>query len=257
VSTDPGIWGWTSDIGHLGFTVTFSLGLTPEDVLTRYGADKGWAQQLSRDEAWARYRKEFSSAHLRVGTLGRWGFCFEEAGVEGIHPRTLSRLSAETETLAFFTSTGTSSFIYLKDGEGVEAFEPGLPDTVLGNEPRKFWNETQKILERASQTAPMSPTHAVLQAITKHVRGPLDRATLEGPLLTVFLSRSNRSPANAYFDDSPAATTPLPTNPVPAYPGRLSAASLDTGPRPVMSPAPNAGYGPTTIGLLRGEARAS
>jgi hypothetical protein len=200
VSTDPGIWGWTSDIGQLGFTVTFSLGRTPEDVLRQYGADPAQAEELTRDGSWARYPSLYGGSRLRVGTLGRWGFCFEEAGAEGIETATLSRLSTDTETILFFVAAGTSSFLYLKDGQGVEAFEPGLPETLYGEDPCKFWTDTQKIMERAAQTAPMLPAHAVLQAITKHIRGALDRSVLEGPLLTGFLSSADHAPANAYFE---------------------------------------------------------
>src|SRR5687768_635188 len=97
VSTDPGIWDWTSDIGQLGFTVTFSLGLSPEEVLSQYGADPGQAEYLSRNDAWNRFGPNRGGSQLRAGTIGRWGFCFEEAGVEGIKARTLSGLSADTE----------------------------------------------------------------------------------------------------------------------------------------------------------------
>jgi Family of unknown function (DUF6461) len=256
VSTDPGIWGWTGDIGQLGFTVTFSLGRSPEDVLSHYGADPAGAQQLSRDEAWALYRPNYGGAQLRAGTVGRWGFCFEEAGVEGIKPRTLSRLSADTEAIAFFTTTNTSHFIYLKDGEGVEAFEPGLPETVIGEKPWKFWADTQKITERASQNSlagPMGPSHAVLQAISKHIRGLLDRATLQGPLLTAFLSDADRAPANAYFDDSqraePAAPAPEPAFSTPMYPASANTGQLPR--RPVPAKAASAG------GFDPGAARAS
>lgn len=189
MSTDPGVWGWTEDIGRLGFTVTFSLGLDPEDVLGQYGADLGRAEQLTREQAWSRFPPESSGAQLRAGRLGRWGFCFEEAGVEGIQTPTLRGLSAETETIAFCTAQGASSFVYLKDAEGVEAFELGRPETVRGSEPFKFWSDVQRIVDRSGQAGSLALAHAALQAITKHVRAPLDRAALEGPLLTASRSQ--------------------------------------------------------------------
>jgi hypothetical protein len=239
VSTDPGIWGWTSDIGRLGFTVTFSLGLAPEEVLNLYGAHPSRAEFLDRHEASLRYPPNYGGAQLRVGTVGRWGFCFEEAGVEGIKTRTLSGLSAETETIAFYTGPSASSFIYLKDGQGVEAFEPGLPHTLFGDEPHKFWEDTQKILGRAAQNqaaGPMDPIHAVLQSITKHVRGLIDRAVLEGPLLTAFLADAERAPVNPDPGAAPeAAPQPEPQQPAPPsqpYPWSFSsAASLRYGRR--------------------------
>jgi hypothetical protein len=233
VSNDPGIWGWTSDVGRLGFTVTFSLGRTPEDVLAQYGADPQQAEHLTRDGAWIMYPPNTGGAQLRVGMLGRWGFCFEEAGFEGFKTRTLSALSAETETLSFFTSANKSSFIYLKDSEGIEAFEPGLPETLRGNAPCKFWNDVERILERAGQTgASMSPSHAVLQAITKHIREPLDRATLEGPLLTALLHDADRAPMGVEVDEAPADEE-RGSNPGLPFP-----ATWDTGPLPVVTPQP-------------------
>jgi hypothetical protein len=145
-----------------------------------------------------------------------------------------------------------SSFIYLRDGEGIEAFEPGLPDTLLGDEPFKFWADTQKIMDRANQTTPMVPVHAVLQAITKHIRGLLDRTVLEGPLLTAFLSDADRAPMNAYFDDGQTAPQ-TSVDRAGTYPRAQSAARFNPGPLPVMMPphvAPDTGYG-------RGAARAS
>jgi hypothetical protein len=138
--------------------------------------------------------------------LGRWGFCFEEAGFEGLKATTLSGLSVETETISFFMFPGTSRFIYLKDRQGIETFEPGRPETVRGEGPYKFWTESEKIICRESQATPVHPCHAVLQVITKHIREPLDRNTLDGPLLTSFLADADRAPMNAEFDR--AATSP-------------------------------------------------
>jgi len=236
VSSDPGIWGWTGDVGRLGFTVTFSLGRTAQEVLALYGADPGQAEPLTRDGAWIMYPPNNGGAQLRAGTLGRWGFCFEEAGFEGFKARTLSGLSADTETISFFNSAGKSSFIYLKDSEGIEAFEPGLPETLRGDEPCKFWTATQKIMERDSQTGPILPAHAVLQAITKHIRGPLDRATLEGPLLTVFLPDADRAPMGAEFDSVPEGAPQQATSEQPRdQPGSRFPRSWDTGPVPVVA----------------------
>ena len=265
MSSDPGVWSWTGDFGRRGFTVTFSLGRTPEDVLTQYGADPGQAEVLSRDGAWIRYPPNIGGAQLRVGTLGRWGFCFEEAGFEGFKARTLSGLSADTETISLFTSPDTSSFIYLKDGEGVEAFEPGLPETLRGDHPCKFWAATQKIMDGGSSAAPVQPIYAVMQAITKHIRGPLDRATLVGPLLTAFLADADRAPTGAEFgaggpapQTATASASPAPHTAPTAPggdPGRQFPATWDTGPQPIVA-APPVTYDPVYSRFSR-EAQAS
>ena len=239
MSNDPGIWGWTGDVGRLGFTVTFSLGRTPEDVLTQYGADPQQAEHLTRDGAWIMYPPNIGGAQLRVGMLGRWGFCFEEAGFEGFKTRTLSALSTDTETISFFTSPNKSSFIYLKDCEGIEAFEPGLPETLRGNAPCKFWTDVEKILDWSAQGGtPMLPSHAVLQAITKHIRGPLDRATLEGPLLTSFLPDADRAPMGAEFEQEAEAPAPQAGENLARDPGPPFPPTWDTGPVPVVTQQP-------------------
>jgi hypothetical protein len=237
VSTDPGIWGWTSDIGQLGFTVTFSLGLTPEEVLRHYGADTTGAEHLSRHDAWSKYPPAVGRSQLRAGTIGRWGFCFEEAGVEGIKPTTLSRLSAETETISFFAGPGASRFILLKDGQGVEAFEPGLPESVHGNVPRRFWDNTTKILERAGQTGPTPPVHAVLQVIAKHVRGLLDRSILEGPLLTGFVTAADAGPVTQANPVAGRANPHFAAQPAPTF-STLRSAQFTTAQNSRPEPAP-------------------
>jgi hypothetical protein len=266
VSADPGIWGWTSDLGRLGFTVTFTLGRDPDDVLRRYGADLGRTEHLDRQQAWAKFPPNYGGAQLRAGMLGGWGFCFEEAGVEGMKTRTLAGLSADTETLSISAAGDRSTFIYLKDAEGIEAFEPGLPYTLRGDEPHKFWAETQKILDRPGLATPMLPAHATLQAIAKYIRALLDRATLEGPLLTAFLADADRAPSNVQVSEPPMVPEPEPeadspgpggppATPASRSPGSLYPASLSTGPlpvtRPVSRPATSTEY------RVSGEARAS
>jgi hypothetical protein len=181
-----GVWDWTDDIGEQGFTVTYSLGSTPEEVLQHCGADMSRAEYLTRAQAWACYPED-GGTQLRAGTLAGWGFCFHEGDTQGADLAALATLSQDTETISFVTSSSRSALIYLKDGEGVEAFEVGMPASLRGEPPHKFWTSTQKILEGAGpsrQAMPMPPSHAVLQAIAKHVRGLLDRVALEGMLLT-------------------------------------------------------------------------
>jgi hypothetical protein len=235
--SDPGIWGWTSDVGRLGFTVTFSLGRSADEVLRLYGADSSQAEHLTRDGAWIMFPPNNGGAQLRAGTLGRWGFCYEEAGFEGFKARTLSALSADTETISFFHSAGKSSFIYLKDSEGIEAFEPGLPETLRGDQPCRFYNDVHRIMEREHQAGPILPAHAVLQAITKHIREPLDRATLEGPLLTAFLPDADRAPMGVEFDETAAPAPAAPSQPGPSAQSSGTSSfprDWDTGPQPIV-----------------------
>jgi len=216
MSTDPGMWGWTSDIGHIGFTVTFTLGRDPQEVLSLYGTGDREAQVLTREEAWMQFPPNQGGAQLRAGTLGRWGFCFEEASIEGMKSGPLSRLSAETETIALFAVPGRSDFTYLKDGLRVESFDPGNAGSVQGDQPYTFWTGTQKIMSWA-RSEPTPPIHAVLQTIAKYIREPLDRNTLEGPLLTAFLPDSERAPLDIPYIAPRALDLSLTTAPIPSW----------------------------------------
>lgn len=243
MNSASGIWGWTDDIGRLGFTLTLSMGLAAHDVLERYGVPAAGIELLTREQSWSRLPVG-NATQLRAGTLGRWGFCFEERGTVGIRTSTLLRLSVDTETIAFLVAEGDGSFVHIKDGEGVEAFGSGVPAALRGTAPQTFWSATQKIIQAMARSGPVTPAHAVLQAIAKHVRAALDRQTLEGPLLTGFLA--DDATAELATTESGSGRPPAPVGrPDPGVgPSRASSPNHRSPPRgghPRESPPPPGG----------------
>nr|WSZ96586.1 hypothetical protein OH820_13760 [Streptomyces sp. NBC_00857] len=64
--------------------MTFTQGITPEEVLARYGADPRNAHVLIRQDASHLYDADLlRGSVLRAGALGDWSFCFEDIGIMG------------------------------------------------------------------------------------------------------------------------------------------------------------------------------
>ncbi|MGJ5893391.1 hypothetical protein DF268_29130 [Streptomyces sp. V2] len=105
--------------------VTFTRGLSPEEVFARYGADPGRARLLDWDTASDLLTGEDGVSLLRAGTLGGWTFCVEEDGVTGSLAEPLTELSRGTETYSILTTDGIDVFQHWRDGVCVENFEPG------------------------------------------------------------------------------------------------------------------------------------
>ncbi|MFJ5842290.1 DUF6461 domain-containing protein [Streptomyces shenzhenensis] len=108
-----------------------SCGITPEEVLARYGADAHTARPLTRQQAAQLADGGLSEGSvLRAGQLGDWSFCFEDYGVMVRMPGPLSALSCGTETLSVLRGgDGMSGFAYWQDGRCAERFEPGAAHT--------------------------------------------------------------------------------------------------------------------------------
>ncbi|WP_370671431.1 MULTISPECIES: DUF6461 domain-containing protein [unclassified Streptomyces] len=170
--------------------VSFTRGITPHEVLARYGADSRTARLLTRRQA-ARLSSAEGSV-LRTGTLGAWAFCFEEYGVMGAMPGPLSALSQDTESLSILRGgDGMNTFAYWSDGQCVERFEPGAV-SPRPSEPHYWWDLVQEQLDAAGTGHPgLVP---VLKAVARQAGAVLDADVLNGPLLTLLLDDSSRTP---------------------------------------------------------------
>ncbi|SCL17827.1 DUF6461 domain-containing protein [Micromonospora inyonensis] len=213
MNADLGPWKWVD----LGFTVTFSLDLVPEDVLAGYGADPARAELLTRQEAWDKYPPNHGGTQLRTGTLNGWGFCFEEIGYQGIRPEVLTMLSARTEVFSFFKMSGKSTLQYFRNGLRIESFEPGFAYSVRGQQPHALWTRTEQLARNKS----LPPNRAALEAIEERIGARLGQDLLEGVLLTAYLT-----------DPRPSAPIPTPQrNPPGRFLGSFDPTTLDP-PRP-------------------------
>jgi len=166
--------------------VTFTRGLSPEEVFSRYGADPSKARMLDADQASALPTGYFANGAvslLRAGQLGDWTFCVEEDGAVGSWPEPLAALSRGTETYSMLTTEGLDVYQHWRDGECVENFEPGTPMVTV----------VTRTLDRLGIT--------------------LDDATLAGPWPSLTLAEDDAPSAprgNTYAGEGPVPPQPPP-----------------------------------------------
>jgi hypothetical protein len=211
--------------------VTFTQGLTPEDVLARYGADPHAARLLDHHHASSMYGEDpQEKAVLRAGSLGTWSFCLEEESVTGVMSVTCSALSEGTETLSILRGgDGMNTFAHWRDKQCVERFEPGMPYTKP-QPPHPWWDLLHDRLDAfPPQRSRLVPA---LEIVAAYVGAPLDSRTVDGPLLTAHLSaQRTHSPSHPHTTNRPPPgrllRSPRPNPSAPAREGRaLNSPSL-------------------------------
>jgi hypothetical protein len=228
-----GPWTWASDPRAGMWCVTFTRGVTPQDVLARYGADARTAELLTREQAAPLHDGSLPGGSvLRVGSLGDWSFCFEGYGVMGVMPGPLSALSQATETISVLRGgDGMNRFAHWRGGQCNEQFEPGFTHTEP-DPPHPWWDAVQERLDASGEQYPgLVP---ILEAVEHYTGAVLDTDTLEGPLLTLRLDDNSRTP-----DPPPQLLHPgalRPPGPMLGRPAlRVTPSSPDMGRAPAGS----------------------
>lgn len=190
------------EIGRYGpFCLTFTRGVTPQNLLQRYGADPATARLVAFDEAVRVLGPSPDQCILAAGTLEEWVFGFETLGVEGIMPETLAVLSRGTQTVAVNNDANARHYLmHWVDGKPREQFELGVFSTLRAVGPHPFWEAT----EHHRTTHPdQKNVVAALRAVGDHIGSHLTVRTLTAPLLTTVLTVPRTRPP------SPAASLPL------------------------------------------------
>lgn len=186
--------------------VTFTRGLDPAEVFTRYGADPARSRLLDADAASDLPTGQFAAGTvslLRSGRLGEWTFCVEEDGVIGSWPEPLAVLSRGTETYSVLSTEGLAVFQHWRDGECLENFEPGLEHPQPGH-PSPWWDRVQEALSEHGDSG-MAP---VVALVLDHLGLTLDDATLAAPWPTLTLAEDDAP--SAPRGDSYAGEGPVP-----------------------------------------------
>ncbi|MET8507479.1 DUF6461 domain-containing protein [Streptomyces sp. NPDC004787] len=128
--------------------VTFTRGLGPDEVFSRYGADPARSRPLDADAASGLSTGGSSAGAvslLRAGRLGEWTFCVEDDGVIGSWPEPLAALSRGTETYSVLSTEGLAVFQHWRDGTCLENVEPGL-DHPRPGPPGPWWDRIREAL---------------------------------------------------------------------------------------------------------------
>ncbi|MFE9857724.1 DUF6461 domain-containing protein [Streptomyces sp. NPDC005780] len=184
--------------------VTFTRGLSPEEVFVRYGADPEQARLLDWDAASDLTPGESGDGTvslLRAGRIGEWAFCVEEDGDVGFGA--LSELSRGTETYSVATTEGIDVFQHWRDGECLEYFEPGMEHS-RSEPPGPWWDRAEEALAaHEGEGAGMAP---VVALVLDHLGIALGDATLAGPWPSLTLAEDEAPAAplgNTYAGEGP------------------------------------------------------
>lgn len=184
---DPTPWKWLLYGRYMALALTFTRGLTPDELLERYGADPAAARPLPYIDIDAALHQDDDHAVLRVGVLGEWAFGIEDCGVQGAAPATLAELSRGTETIS--VNSGENAFAvfeYWVDGQPREQFEPGMASTLKAAGPHPFWD----VAERHRAARPdIQNILAVMRAVEDHIGARLPKETDDGPLPSLLLQQ--------------------------------------------------------------------
>ncbi|MFI5569434.1 DUF6461 domain-containing protein [Streptomyces sp. NPDC051740] len=186
--------------------VTFTRGLDPAEVFTRYGADPARSRLLDADAASDLPTGQFAAGAvslLRSGRLGDWTFCVEEDGVIGSWPELLAALSRGTETYSVLSTEGLAVFQHWRDGQCLEDFEPG-PEQSRPEHSGPWWDRAREALaeHEGSGIAP------VVALVLDHLGLTLDDATLATPWPTLTVAEDDAPTAPR--GDSYAGEGPVP-----------------------------------------------
>jgi hypothetical protein len=207
-NAEPAPWKWLFNGRYIGLTVTFTRGLTPEELLERYGADPSAARPTPFINMHDVLQPDMDHAILRVGMLGGWAFGIEDSGVQGAAPATLAALSYGTETISVFAGADAFQvFEYWANGQPQQQFEPGNASSLRAAGPHPFWDAAER--HRVARPGIWSIL-AVMLAIEEHIGARLVEDVDDGPLPSVLLRQIRP------MLPSPAA--PLPQVNPPAAP---------------------------------------
>lgn len=180
---DPAPWEWLFSGRYIGFTLTFTRGLTADGLLERYGADPSAARPLPFTDIHALLQPDH--AILRVGLLGEWAFGIEDLGGQGAAEATLAQLSIATETISVYSGGNALQVLeYWVNGQPREQFEPGMASTLRAAGPHPVWDAAER--HRATRPGARDIL-AVMRAVEDHIGARLAEETDNGPLLSVLL----------------------------------------------------------------------
>ncbi|MFI1205648.1 hypothetical protein K2224_14455 [Streptomyces sp. BHT-5-2] len=186
--------------------VTFTRGLSPEEVFTRYGAEPSRARLLDWDAASDLVSGDSDDGMvslLRSGRIGEWAFCVEEEGGIGFGEASLAALSRGTETYSVATTEGIDVFQYWRDGECVEYFEPGMEHTRPVRTSTWWDRVEEKLAAHEGEGAGMAP---VVALVLDHLGIALDDAALAGPWPSLTLAEEDAPSAplgDTYMGEGP------------------------------------------------------
>ncbi|MFF0249179.1 DUF6461 domain-containing protein [Streptosporangium sandarakinum] len=149
----PEEFRWLSGSEDLGeiYCVSFVRGLSPGEVLRRFGVDESTVEEgvtsEELDERSAESMMDDAAGYIGAAKIGDWTLVIEPGGWKiAVDPDTYGPVSRGTEVVSVCRHDYASdSFAYIVDGEPVVCFDPMLPDARSGNDPDRFVKEMREV----------------------------------------------------------------------------------------------------------------
>ncbi|MEU6743022.1 DUF6461 domain-containing protein [Streptosporangium sandarakinum] len=149
----PEEFRWLSgreDLGEI-YCVSFVRGLSPDEVLRRFGVDESTMEEgvtfEELDERSAESMMDDAAGYIGAAKIGDWTLVIEPGGWKiAVDPDTYGPVSRGTEVVSVCRHDYASdSFAYIVDGEPVVWFDPMLPDARSGNDSDRFVKEMREV----------------------------------------------------------------------------------------------------------------
>ncbi|MDF2709388.1 MAG: hypothetical protein K0R62_5040 [Nonomuraea muscovyensis] len=124
------------------YCVSFVRGLSPREVLRRFGVDESTLEEVTFDELSVRSAENAEDAAGFVGAvrIGEWTMLVEPGGWQlAVVAELGARVSAGTEAVSVCRHDyAADSFTYLAGGELVTHFDPMAPNARSGGDPDRL-----------------------------------------------------------------------------------------------------------------------
>ncbi|MGW0062416.1 DUF6461 domain-containing protein [Streptosporangium sandarakinum] len=149
----PEEFRWLSgreDLGEI-YCVSFVRGLSPDEVLRRFGVDESTMEEgvtaEELDERSVESMRDDAAGYIGAAKIGDWTLVIEPGGWKlAVDPDIYGLVSRGTEVVSVCRHDYASdSFAYIVDGEPVVWFDPMLPDARSGNDPDRFVKEMRDV----------------------------------------------------------------------------------------------------------------
>ncbi|GAA3430006.1 DUF6461 domain-containing protein [Streptosporangium sandarakinum] len=149
----PEEFRWLSgreDLGEI-YCVSFVRGLSPDEVLRRFGVDESTMEEgvtaEELDERSVESMRDDAAGYIGAAKIGDWTLVIEPGGWKlAVDPDIYGPVSRGTEVVSVCRHDYASdSFAYIVDGEPVVWFDPMLPDARSGNDPDRFVKEMRDV----------------------------------------------------------------------------------------------------------------
>ncbi|TDC24479.1 hypothetical protein E1265_09570 [Streptomyces sp. 8K308] len=143
---------WLPDLYETGYCLTFARGLTPEELLSRLGADLSISAHMTLTEAAEKQTGlPWSQSVVRVGAHRDWAYSIEDAGSHGARPAILENVSEGTQALALLkTADITHRFTFAEFGHVVCSFDPTTPNIRSGSDPDRLLSWLERLTASAT-----------------------------------------------------------------------------------------------------------